>query len=113
MKLPAGRSRRDRPPFIDASKGAIPKGYCRIAQGCRAAATLGARFDNAFTPKGLRNGGAPLRNPFRVAEPARDPCPRVAATLAFAATLGYLTQALWANSNLKTGCGSTRRRTIS
>ena len=31
-----------------------------------AAATLGEKYDNAFTPKGSRNGGAAIRNPFRV-----------------------------------------------
>jgi len=44
----------------------IPKGLRRVAQGCRVATTLGEKRRNTFTPKGLRNGGATLRNPFGV-----------------------------------------------
>jgi hypothetical protein len=40
----------------------IPKGLRRVAQGCRAATTLGEECRSTFTPKGLRNGGATRRN---------------------------------------------------
>jgi hypothetical protein len=44
----------------------IPKGFRRVAQGCRAAATLGEKASQYLTLKGFRNGNAALRNPFRV-----------------------------------------------
>ena len=44
----------------------IPKGLCRIAQGCREAATLGEKTLQCLTPKGFRIDNAALRNPFRV-----------------------------------------------
>jgi|GEM_PF-3625889 len=56
----------------------IPKGLCRIAQGCREAATLGEKTLQCLTPKGFRIDNTALRNPFRV-EQIIAVTPRVAA----------------------------------
>jgi hypothetical protein len=58
----------------------IPKGLDKIAQGCRAAATLGRRPQITIsTLKGLHNSATPLKNPVGVFFVLWSSLPRVAA----------------------------------
>ena len=78
-------------------KSASPKGFRKIAQGCRAAATLGTKGRSICTPTGFRNGNAGIHNPFRV---DRMIVP-VSQGSRCSATMGYPVQSLRDNNHSK------------